>query len=315
MPRTRKPIPSKNDLARPSKTARTGFRSFFYDCLCARKDLERLCRSQPKHSPAGRPPKLPLPHLLLALVFHAAMTANSLAENLYLLLGLAMSDAALSERRATLPWDIVHGLLTRALRPLATRKRHPQAFYRRWRLTALDATQFSLLNTPLLLKRFRKKKTRKGKAAFPKLSVSVLLEIGLHQPLAAAIGRKGESEWPLSVRLLSLLPRGCLLLGDRLYGCAAFVAQALDQCVARGSDFLFRARLGLKALPVRRLTDGSRIVRLAVRKPKSGRILRHIEVREILVVVSRPGFKSHKVRLWTSILDPASAPAEELVRL
>lgn len=315
MTRTRKPHSKVKPPLRPSKASRAGFRSFFSDCLCSGKELARLCRSQPRPSPAGRRPKLSLPQLLLALVFHTTMTANSFAQNLYLILGRVLSDAALSERRATLSWDILSALLARALRPLATRKRHPQAFYRRWRLTALDATQFSLLNTQSLLQAFVKKKTRKGRAAFPKFSVSVLLEIGLHQPLAAAIGRKGESEWPLSVRLLSVLPRGCLLLGDRLYGCAAFAAQALDQCLSRGCDFLFRARLGLKAVQVRRLTDGSRIVRLAVRHTKSRKILRYIELREILVVVSRPGFKSHRVRLWTSILDPAKAPAQELVRL
>ena len=58
----------------------------------------------------------------------------------------------------------------------------------------------------------------------------VLLELGLHNPLAAAIGRQGESEWQLAGRLLARLPARALLLADRLHGCAAFAAEALAAC-------------------------------------------------------------------------------------
>ena len=54
----------------------------------------------------------------------------------------------------------------------------------------------------------------------------MLLEVGLHNPLAAAIGHAGQSEWQLSVQLLAQLAKGCLLLADRLYGCAAFAVEA-----------------------------------------------------------------------------------------
>jgi hypothetical protein len=44
----------------------------------------------------------------------------------------------------------------------------------------------------------RKTKSRRGRGAFAKMATSVLLELGLHNPLAAAIGRQGQSEWALA---------------------------------------------------------------------------------------------------------------------
>ncbi|MCL5098623.1 MAG: OprO/OprP family phosphate-selective porin, partial [Candidatus Omnitrophica bacterium] len=57
----------------------------------------------------------------------------------------------------------------------------------------------------------------------------------------------GQSEWQLSVQLLCQLAKGCLLLADRLYGCAAFAALALDRCQQVQSHFLIRVRSNIKA--------------------------------------------------------------------
>jgi hypothetical protein len=144
----------------------------------------------------------------------------------------------------------------------------------------------------------------------------VLLEVGLHQPLAVAIGRHGQSEWALSVSLLAHLARGYLLLADRLYGCAAFAAQALERCEPCGSAFLIRVRSTIQTQRRKRLKDGSWLVGVAVRDPKcSSRILQHIVLREIVVRCARRGFRGQVLRLWTNLLDPKQAPAGELARV
>ena len=51
-------------------------------------------------------------------------------------------------------------------------------------------------------------------AAFAKLSVCLLVELGAHNPLACAIGAGGEKEYARARRLLAQLPAGCLLLAD-----------------------------------------------------------------------------------------------------
>ena len=259
---------------------------------------------------------MPVGELVLAVVFHAVLNAGSLAEHLQLLCGRRYAESSLAERRSALPWRVWADLLRRALRRLADRRRHPEAFYRLWRLVAIDGTQFSLQNTRQNLRALPKTKSRRGHAAFSKLSVSVLLEVGLHQPLAAAIGRHGQSEWALSVSLLSQLARGDLLLADRLYGCAAFAAQALERCQQCGGVFLFRVRTLIKVKRRKRLKDGSWLVELAVRDPEYSKPnTENHRLREILVRCARRGFRGQTLRLWTNLLDPKDSPALELARL
>jgi hypothetical protein len=268
-----------------------------------------------KNSKRGRPAELPLPDLLASLLFHFACGAGTAAEHMFQLLGWGLSDSAISERRSVLPWALWEHWLRDALRCRAQRRRHPEAFYRAWRLVAIDGTQFSVTNTPQLLSYLVKASSRRGKAAFAKITTCVLLELGLHNPIALAIGHAGQSEWQLSVQLLAQLSKGCLLLADRLYGCSAFVALVLDRCQKVDSHFLIRARSNIKGTVVRRFRDGSRLINLPVYQRKTRRLLRTIVVREIWARVERKGWRSEPLRLWTSILDPKEAPAAELVEL
>jgi hypothetical protein len=288
----------------------------FFAALFALIAPERFVRlANYKNSRRGRPAELPLPDLLASLLFHLVCGAGTAAEHMFQLLGWGLSDSAISERRSVLPWALWERWLRDALRCRAHRRHHPEAFYRTWRLMALDGTQFSVSNTPQLLSQLPKASSRRGQAAFAKITTGVLLELGLHNPVAAAIGYAGQSEWLLSVQLLAQLAKGCLLLGDRLYGCSAFAAQALDRCLQVGSHFLFRARSTNKGTVRRRFRDGSRLVELPVYERKTRRLLRTIVVREIWARVERKGWRSEPLRLWTSCLDPKAAPAAELVEL
>jgi len=264
----------------------------------------------------GRRPRVPVPDLLAALVFHVMQDVGTLSEHVAELCGQPLADSSWSDRRTRLPWTVFTELMARVLRPRATARRHPDAFWRRWRLVALDGTDFNLINTPAIVAARPKARTRRGRAAFAKLPTTVLLELGLHNPLAAAIGRAGESEWALALTLLAHLPARALLLGDRLYGCAAFLAPALAACRQVHSHLLVRARGNVRTVVRARLTDGSRRVGIPVRDPAQWRtVTAWLEVREIRVQVARPGHRAHAVRLWTTLLDPRTAPALELAEL
>ena len=276
--------------------------------------LQRLARF--RRSPRGRKPRVPLTQLLPALIFHFINDAGTLAEHLWALYQTPLADSSWSDRRERLPWEVFLELMQRVLRARVVRRRHPEGFWRGWRLIALDGTQFSVTNTPIIKATQNKAKSRRGRAAFAKIVTSVLLEVGLHNPVAAAIGHKGQSEWQLSLSLLAQLPRRALLLADRLYGCAAFAWHAFQTCQRVGSHLLLRARTQIKVKVVRRLPDGSRLVRVPVRQKGKPRVILHwLELREIRFGVGRKGFRSVEVRLWTSLLDDKQAPAEELAQL
>lgn len=264
----------------------------------------------------GRRPRVPLAKVLPALVFHFMNGAGTLAEHFGQFFEDELCDSSLSERRSRLPWEVFSELMRLGLRALAQRASHPQAFWRGWRLLALDGTQFSLTNTPQIRATTRKAKSRRGRAAFAKITTGVLLELGLHNPLAAAIGREGQSEWALALQLLASLPAQALLLADRLHGCAAFIAAAQGVCAKVGSHFLVRARSKIHVQVLQRCKDGSRLVRVPVQqKGRQHVIVQWLQLREIRARVQRPGFRAVQFRLWTSLLDPDTAPAMELIEL
>jgi hypothetical protein len=253
--------------------------------------------------------------LVPALIFHVMQDTGTLSEHFSQVFDDRLADSSWADRRARLPWEIFAELMRRVLRPKAT-TRQREAFWRGWRLVALDGTQFSLTNTPPITTRRQKARTRRGRAAFAKMWTAVLLEVGLHNPLAAAIGRDGESEWALAQRLLAQLPTRALLLGDRLYGVAAFVVHARAACTRVGSHFLLRASRSTKPRVITRLRDGTRVVQIALRaRNHPTQILEWLEVREIRVRVGRPGHRAHELRLWTSLVDATTAPAIELAQL
>jgi hypothetical protein len=264
----------------------------------------------------GRRPRVPLTEVLAALTFHVMQDVGTLSEHFTEVFGRPLADSSWSDRRTRLPWTIFTELMARVLRPRATARRHPDAFWRGWRLVALDGTDFNLINTPAIVAARPKARTRRGRAAFAKLPTTVLLELGLHNPIAAAIGRAGESEWALAHTLLAHLPTRALLLGDRLYGCAAFLAPALAACRQAHSHLLVRARGNVRPVVRERLADGSRRVGIRVRDRDNWRaVAAWLEVREIRVQVARPGHRAHEVRLWTTLLDPHTAPALEVAEL
>jgi hypothetical protein len=265
----------------------------------------------------GRRPRVPLAKVLPALVFHVMSAAGTLAEHFaQLFADDTLSDSSLSERRTRLPWEVFAELMRLGLRPLAQATKQAEAFWRGWRLVALDGTQFSLTNTPQIKATARKARSRRGRAAFAKITTGVLLELGLHNPLAAAVGQGGRSEWALALELLAQVPAQALLLADRLHGCAAFVAVALAACEKVGSHFLIRARTNIRVQVIKRFKDGSRLVRVPVRqKGQPHRIARWLTVREIRGRVQRPGHRAQELRLWTSLREPKRAPARELIEL
>ncbi len=264
----------------------------------------------------GRKARVPLDQILQALTFHVTHGAGTLAEHFFELFQEPLADSSWSDRRRRLPWEVFAELMRRALRPIATRRRQPDAFWRSWRVLALDGTQYSVMNTPQVNATTTKAASRRGRAAFAKLGVAVLLEVGVHNPLAAAIARHGESELALARRLFAQLPKAALLLADRLYGVPGVMVDVWATCRRVGSHFLFRVPRNIKARVVAKLPDGSRRVRLNVReKGRPWRVEGDLEIREIRVQVGRKGFRRHELRLCTSLLDHRTAPALELAQL
>ena len=281
-----------------------------FQCLLATPLLANLWR---QYGPKARGQKLKLsgPQLVQSLVFHVLCGVGTLAAHVEQLTGVKVSDSDLSQRRAAAGVGVFDAIVRAALRPLATPWEQPDAFYRGWRLVAIDGSQASVSNTPQLLGHLSKAVSRRFQAAFAKLPMCWLVELGTHAPLAVVLGLAQESEWALAHRLLPQLPAGCLLLADRLYGVGAFVNELMVMGQAVGSQWLVRVKQNLRSNVRQILADGSALVAVAVPHRPTGFVL----VRQIVGRVRRPGGAWVTVRLWTSLLDGSTYPAAELLAL
>jgi hypothetical protein len=252
------------------------------------------------------PPLVSAGELICGLVFHVVAEAGTLAQHVKQLTGKTITDGALAQRRALMPVAVFEALLGAALQPKAQPGPHPEAFYQGLRLCGVDGSLFSVTNTPQVKKQMKKARSRRGRAAFPKVGVAVMVELGLHNPLAAALGAEGESEMVLAKRVLAAQPEQSLLLLDRYYGVPAL----LVSLPAEGErHFLVRVKAKLQRRLLEIYPDGSALVEIGLGQAQR-------RVREILGRVQRDGRgAATTVRLWTSLLDWRRYPAGELLAL
>jgi len=182
------------------------------------------------------------------------------------------------------------------------------AWYRDWRLMAVDGTCLDLADTEANERTFgRPGSARAGPAAFPQLRLVALAECGTHAIVAAAPGPYRSHEHRLAEQILGSLEPGMLCLADRGFCNFPLWKLAQDQ----GADLLWRAKTGLKLELEKRLPDGSWLSQLFSandRRRQAG-----LPIRVIEYVLDDPGRTgAERYRLLTTILDPKRAPAREL---
>ena len=206
---------------------------------------------------------------------------------------MAITDSAVQERRVGLPWDLFAALHAQMFTPRAQRDRHPDGFYQGRRLLALDGSQWSRRNTAANFSASlaRHGNQRPASAAFLKWGTAVLLELGTHQPLAAARALPGRiraaGELDLARRVLGVIPQGeeTLLLVDRLDGHGRFFRDVLTAAGPRCA-VLARVAQGAKPRVIRVLSDGS--AQIEVRFPGApGQGRQTIILREVRGLVRR----------------------------
>jgi hypothetical protein len=223
-----------------------------------------------------------------------------------------MSDSAFAQRRQLLPLELFEQILSVALSPLADETLHPECFFHGYRLVGVDGTQFSVVNTPAILAQLPKSASRRFQAAFAKLRLVSLVELGTHAPLAACAGPASEGEQKLAARVWEQVPEHSLVIGDRLFGTARTLWEATQAWQERDVVVLARVRENIKVEIVERLADGSALIQVPVKEEQ--RIVDSLRLREIQAHGVGLNGEDFTLRLWTTLLDCERYPAEELAR-
>lgn len=274
------------------------------------------------HGPRGGGlPKLSGWQWLMGKVFHVMAGTGNFADHVKQITGITISNSALSQRSASIGWELVAAALQAVLHPLAEPQEHPGAFHQGLRLIALDGTRFNLCNSAAMKERAVKNRCCRGdgEPAFAQLCSVVVVELGTHQPLAAAFGWENQGELTLARQACApgRLPPRSLLLGDRLFGTPSLMHELLPELESSGGGLLFRVKANMKSRLVEVLADGSRLVEVEVRDTETRKLIRVLRLREIHAEVHVEDGKGKplKIRLWTNLLDVAVHPAQTLVEL
>ena len=274
-----------------------------------------------RHGPRGGGTAKPSPwQWIMARVYHELARSGTFAANVKTITQVTISDSALSQRAFSIGWRLIDEILPAVLRPLADVVRHPLAFHRGYRLLAFDGTRFNLRNTPAINVRAIKNRCSKGSGvpAVAHLLGVVLVERGLHHPLAAAFGWQGEGELTLARKLFARqsLPDRSLILADRLFGIPSLLWELMPLLEKSAGAVLFRVKSNLKTTRIRQLADGSWLVSIPVIKPGTRQQIGTLLLREIHAETHYAGgAKPLALRLWTSLLDEKEHPATALVEL
>lgn len=220
-------------------------------------------------------------------------------------------SSAITQARQRLGSEPLELLYNELVKPVATNETIG-AWFKGFRLVAIDGSSMSVADTEENERAFGRTKARLGYLTFPKIQFVSLVEIGTRVLFAAKIGGAGRNtEMKLAREVVASLRAGMLCLGDRFYSCFPIWKMAIES----GADLLFRARVNLILPPTKVLPDGSY---LSVLYPSvkdrehasNGIPVRVIEYRMPVVTDSEPFY-----RLITTILDHTKASAQELAVL
>jgi hypothetical protein len=225
--------------------------------------------------------------------------------------GRAPTSSGLTRARRRVEVKPMRELFIRLRGPRAN-EATPGAFLAGLRLVSWDGTQLDVPASAANDAVFVPTRSRRGVAAFGKIRLMMLIEVGTHAVIDAVFGT--DSEQVLAQRLTPALTPGMLLLGDRNFPSWKLWAH----CTERGAHLLWRVKASRLLPRLGTFADGSWLAVL----PKPGTGSRRgfwVRVIEYTVTVTatdpRTGQVTHRTelfRLLTTICDPELANANEL---
>jgi len=215
------------------------------------------------------------------------------------------SKSAIFQARSRLGSQPLAELFARVARPIAMQGT-PGAWLAARRLVAIDGSCLDVADTVENAEHFGRPGVNKGeKAAFPQARLVALAECGTHAIFEAKIGPCTTSEPTLAAALIERLQPGMLLLADR-----GFTSYALwRKAAATGADLLWRAKTNHRPEHVATLPDESWLGRIRLSTDKNAE---PITVRVIDYSIDDGRENTEHYRLFTTILEPAEAPASDL---
>lgn len=219
------------------------------------------------------------------------------------------TTGSIGNARRRLGAEPVETIVRAVIQPVAGQETRG-AWYKKWRLTAVDGTTFTVPDTEDNDREFGRPGSGRGegKAAYPQVQAACLIEVGTHAVFDARLDGYSTSETVQIEDMFRALKPGMLVLADRrIYSFHRWRA-----AVATGADLLWRVPANLILRPVEHLPDGSYIAEVIPPK-KSGMVSFRLRVVEYKLPDGNGDDELY--RLVTTILDHQESPAKELAAI
>lgn len=176
----------------------------------------------------------------------------------------------------------------------------------RWRgllLTVIDGTVLSVADADPVRARYPKQRGNHGGSGYPTLRLSALLTCGTRSVIDAVFDPITTGELDQARALARSLRAGMLLLADRNYAAADLVGTL----AATKADLLIRCKNGRRLPVITRYRDGSWLSTIGTTR------IRVIDAQ--IAITTTHGTRTGSYRLITTLLNPRTHPAGELIRL
>ncbi|GLZ02521.1 IS4 family transposase [Actinoplanes sp. NBRC 103695] len=176
----------------------------------------------------------------------------------------------------------------------------------RWQgllLAVIDGTFLTVADSPANTSRYAKQRCNNGSSGYPQLRLSALLSCGTRSVIDAVFDPVSVGELDQARHLARSLRPGMLLLADRNYAAASLITTL----AATRADLLIRCKNGRKLPILRHHRDGSFASTIG------GLPIRVIDAQ--ISITTTAGTHTGGYRLITTLLDPATHTAADLVKL
>ena len=219
------------------------------------------------------------------------------------------TPGAFCQRRAQLPVGVFHSLFRSIARPLANPDT-PGAFWRGRRVMAIDSTLEDVPDTQANARFFGRVTDGKQRSPFPQVRCTALLECGTHAIIDASLTPCRVGELTAARRLIRSVQADMLVCMDRGFR----GLQVLQGIKRKGAEILCLVPASILHTYEERLADGSWIAILGKGRNCQDEPLKVRVLEYTLVEEGFPG-TGQTYRLMTTLLDPETAPAVELIAL
>ena len=257
-------------------------------------------------------------YLLLAAALWTRLSFPRVLEKLARplhVLGLPLSAvrvvaSAITYRRQQLGSAPLQGLFAHCCPPLCS-KETPGAYRFGRRLVAIDGTRQDVADTPANAAAFQRPSNQYGPGPFPQIRLLVLTECGSHASFGACVQSSQQAEVSMAYELVPLLEPEMLVLHD-----AQFTGLQFWQAIrARRAHVLGPLPEHHLSRYLRQLRDGSylAVYTPTVQQQRAGIKPLLVRVIEYQITDERLGEPGKVYRLATTLLNPRTAPALELI--